>query len=506
MSFTLSGSKKPINLVPSLGVILAVFWLALPQYAAGQANEVKIIKDQNGSKLQVDGEDFMVFGMNWDYFPIGTNYSYSLWDQPDDVITDALARDMPLLRSMGVNVIRQYVGIPPRWVQHIYEEYGIYTIVNHPMARYGFTLNGVWIPSVDYSDPELRAAVTQEIVEMVKEFQNTPGMLMWLLGNENNYGLHWSSNEIEALPEGQRNDARARHLYSLFNDVTRAVKAVDSDRLVAIANGDLQYIDIIAEECTDIDILGSNVYRGISARDLYQVVKDKLDVPTMFTEFGADAFNARTLQEDQVTQAKYLVGQWKEVYEQSYGKGRVGNAVGGLIFQWTDGWWKFGQEDRLEDHDTNASWPNDAYPEDFIEGRNNMNEEWWGITAKGPTDNRGIYDVYPRAAYYALQKAFLLDPYGPRTDLEAIRIHFDAIFPMSAALQARSDKASLVSDSLRRLRVSGLRLEFRTYGTGGSRISTPMWPPKESIAFLHSEALIIFNRSIRTLKPSRVRT
>jgi len=48
---------------------------------------------------------------------------------------------------------------------------------------------------------------------------------------------------------------------------------------VAIANGDLQYIDLIAEECKGLDILGTNVYRGISARDLFQVVKDKLGSP-----------------------------------------------------------------------------------------------------------------------------------------------------------------------------------------------------------------------------------
>jgi hypothetical protein len=30
---------------------------------------------------------------------------------------------------------------------------------------------------------------------------------------------------------------------------------------------------------------------------------------------------------------------------------------------------------------------------------NNMNEEWWFICAKGPT-NRILYDLYPRAVMY----------------------------------------------------------------------------------------------------------
>ncbi|MBN1884335.1 MAG: glycosidase [Candidatus Krumholzibacteriota bacterium] len=455
--------------------VAVVQLLAAPATASPSATspvDVRIVTDAEGSKFLVNGEDFMIFGMNWGYMPIGENYLYSLWAQPDDVIEEALAREMQLLRAMGVNVIRQYAGIPPRWVEHIYERYGIYTVVNHPMGRYGFTLDGVWHPSVDYSDPRMRQAITAEIVALVDEFRNTKGMLFWLLGNENNYGLHWASNEIEALPEGERDAARARHLYSLFGDVTDAVKARDG-RPVAIANGDIQYLDIIAEECRNIDIFGTNVYRGISARDLFRRVKDELGVPVVFTEFGADAWNAREMREDQVMQARYLVGQWREIYEQSAGKGRVGNAAGGFVFQWSDGWWKYLQDSNLDVHDLNASWPNRAYPEDFVEGGNNMNEEWWGITAKGRPDSRGLYEVYPRAAYYALQKAFRLDPYAGGTDLATIAEHFGAISPVMTAVEARGDKVALVAEQTERVRVSGVRMEYETFNTGGTDISTP---------------------------------
>jgi hypothetical protein len=433
---------------------------------------VKVINDAEGSRIEVDGRDFMIFGMNWDYVPIGENYLYSLWVQPDDFIKEVLDREMPLLSGMGVNVIRQYVGIPPRWVEYIYRNYGIYTVVNHPMGRYGFTVDGIWYPSIDYSDPKMREAITADIVNMVKGFEKTPGMLFWLLGNENNYGLHWSSSEVEALPEGQRDEARARYLYTLYSDVTDAIKAVDSHRPVALANGDLQYIDILAEECRNLDILGSNVYRGISARDFFSVVRQKLGIPVMFTEFGADAWDEKNMREDQLTQARFLLGQWEEIYEQSYGKGREGNAIGGFIFQWSDGWWKFGQESRLDFHDTNASWPDDAYP-DFVKGQNNMNEEWWGITAKGFPDNRGLFEIYPRAAYYALQKAFKLDPFAPGTDIKTIREHFEALAPMTFVLEARSDHDAMVVEQTEKVRVSNVRMEFETYSTGGSYISTP---------------------------------
>ncbi len=46
-------------------------------------------------RLKVNGQDFMVNGMNWDYFPVGTNFSYSIWKQPDDIIMAALDAEMP---------------------------------------------------------------------------------------------------------------------------------------------------------------------------------------------------------------------------------------------------------------------------------------------------------------------------------------------------------------------------------------------------------------------------
>ena len=453
--------------------LMAAAELRAQSEATAPVPSVRIVKEETGSKLQVDGRDFMVFGMNWDYYPIGTNYSYDFWSQPDDVIRAALDREMPLLREMGVNAIRLYAGVPPRWVRAIYERYGIFTVINHPVGRYGYTLDGVWQAFVDYSDPRFREVVTADVLALVESFRDTPGVLLWLLGNENNYGLAWTSFGAESLPKGEQDAARARHLYSLFGEIIRAVKAADPDRPVGIANGDVQYIDIIAEECRDLDVFGSNVYRGISARDFFEVVEAKLGVPALFTEFGADAWNARTMREDQVTQARFLLGQWQEIYEQSSGKGRAGNAVGGLIFQWNDGWWKFGQESRLDIHDTNASWPNGGYPEDFVEGENNMNEEWWGICAKGMPDDRGLFDNYPRAAYYALRRAFELDPYAPGTSLAAIRAHFDAIAPAAAAVEARGNQATLATDGLSKVRVSGLRLELETINTGGERVSTP---------------------------------
>ena len=482
--------RRPWARVSALAAAALAALVAVGTAAPASAQEaeavlpvIELVRDGGGTRLRVDGEDMMVQGVNWDYFPRGTTYNYNFWNEPDHVIEAALEREMSLLKAMGGNAIRTYVGITPRWVRHIYERYGIYTILNHAMARYGVTVGGVFTANTDYSDPRARAVVMGEIEEMVGDFKDTPGLLMWLLGNENNYGLVWSSAETEDLPEGEANAVRARHLYSLFGEVARRIKEMDPSRPVAMANGDLQYLDIIAEEVPDLDILGTNVYRGVSFGQLFQEVSERLDRPVMFTEFGADAWNARQMREDQVTQAKYLIEQWREIYEQSAGKGMVGNAIGGLTFQWTDGWWKFGQEDRLDIQDTNASWANGGYTEDFVEGENNMNEEWWGIVAKGPTDHNNLYELHPRAAYYALREAYLLDPYAPGTDVTAIREHFASIEPASMGLRAQGDRAALLASALERVRLSGVRIELETFSTGGSLVSTPEDPPERNPSY-----------------------
>ncbi len=464
-------------------VVLAPLPPAAAQDAAGPMPVIELVRDGSGTRLRVDGRDMMIQGVNWDYFPRGTTYNYNFWTEPDHIIEAALQREMSVLKAMGGNAIRTYVGITPRWVRHIYERYGIHTILNHALGRYGVTVGGVFSANTDYSNPRAREVLKAEIEEMVDEFKDTPGLLMWLLGNENNYGLAWSSAETEDLPEGEANAVRARHMYSLFGEVARRIKEIDPSRPVAMANGDLQYLDILHEEVPDVDVFGANVYRGISFGQLFQEVRDVLDRPVMFTEFGADAWDARNMREDQVTQARYLLGQWREIYEQSAGKGMVGNSIGGFTFQWTDGWWKFGQEDRLDIQDTNASWANGGYVEDFVAGENNMNEEWWGIVAKGPTEFNNLYEIFPRAAYYALREAYTLDPYAPGTDLTAIREHFANIQPAAMALQAQGDRSALLASALDRVHLRGVRIELETYSTGGSLVSTPEVPPERNPSY-----------------------
>ena len=454
-------------------LLLFIFLIILTTVNA-QVEQVSVVNDENGSKLQIDGEDFFVIGMNWDYFPIGENYSYSLWTQPEDLIKDALDQEMSLLKNIGVNVVRIYTGIQPKWIEYIYKNYGIYTVINHSFGRYGLTIDGVYVQNTDYADSQTREQLLKEVNDLVNEYKDVPGLLMWLLGNENNYGLFWGGAETEDIPEGETLESvRARHMYKLFNEGIQEIKKFDTKHPVAICNGDLLFIDIIAEEVPDMDVFGVNAYRGVSFTDAFEKVKEKLDVPIMFTEFGSDAFNSVEMREDQMMQTRYFLGNWKEIFQNAYGNGETGISIGGMTFQFSDGWWKYLQDSNLEVHDTHASWSNGGYKEDYVEGKNNMNEEWFGICAKGPTDQRGLYQLYPRAAYYALKDAYKINPLDKGVDAIVIKDHFDKLDPVEYVLKARGDKAALESSKNSLLRLSGLMLKFETYSTGGDKISTP---------------------------------
>lgn len=434
--------KKALILKQLLFLVLIIISLSACISNSSKENtstepKVTVFSDEHGMKLLVDGKDFMVNGMNWDYFPIGNNFTYSLWEQPEEVIKAALDYEMALLQNAGVNAIRQYTGVPAKWIEYIYNNYGIYTMLNHSFGRYGLMINNNWIDHTDYSSQDAKEVIMNEVISMTEAYKDTEGLLLFLLGNENNYGLFWEDDETEDIPDADEEALKqARHMYRLFNEAAVAMNDIDKNHPVAICNGDMLFLDIIKEECLDVDIFGVNMYRGASFGNAFSETYKELNIPILFTEFGADAFDAISNKEDQISQAFYMVENWKEIYINAYGLGKTGNSLGGFTFQFSDGWWKYGQTKNLDIHDNNASWSNGGYQYDFKPDANNMNEEWFGVCAKGPTIDGGIYELKPRAAYYAIKEAHKINPLSSDITIKDIEAHFQAIDIDAAARKA----------------------------------------------------------------------
>ena len=169
----------------------------------------------------------------------------------------------------------------------------------------------------------------------------------------------------------------------------------------------------------------------------------------LFTEFGADAFNAVTSSENQKPQAKYLLENWKEIYANAAGMGGYENTIGGFTFQFSDGWWKYDFDHRknVSKHDTIATWVNGGYSQDLSEGKNNMNEEWFGICAKGPTDDKGLYNLYPRAAYYVLKQVHQFNPFNDGVSSSDLQKYFHDIDLKKAVAKGNQNKKNLVFET-----------------------------------------------------------
>ena len=107
-------------------------------------------------------------------------------------------------------------------------------------------------------------------------------------------------------------------------------------------------------------------------------------------------------------QAFFLESQWRQVYENIAGsKEGSGNCVGGVIFEWTDEWWKHNDSDPAGwiEHSLEAGWSNGQYYFDIkAKDNKNMNEEWFGIVALSPEKENGIDKRIPRKAYYVMRE------------------------------------------------------------------------------------------------------
>ena len=202
------------------GMLIVCAALVGQAYAGSHAADVvTTVRDDDGWRLQVNGEDFYVKGVVWGYTPRDENYNYNLWGKSDDFIRKVLDYEFGLLQAANVNAIRSFNFMPPKWVTYVYKEYGIMVAINPLVGRYGASIDGKWIEFTDYSDPRTREVLIAETLAIVETYKNVPGVLMFALGNESNYGLSWKSFEIEDLPEGEQYEAKARFLYSLFAEI-----------------------------------------------------------------------------------------------------------------------------------------------------------------------------------------------------------------------------------------------------------------------------------------------
>ena len=97
-------------------------------------------------------------------------------------------------------------------------------------------------------------------------------------------------------------------------------------------------MDKFGKASPDIDIFGTNAYRGdYGFGRLWKGAKEETDKPAFITEFGCPAYaEGKSAQEAEEAQGLYHKGSWEDIEENMAFRSGAGNAIGGVVFEWLD--------------------------------------------------------------------------------------------------------------------------------------------------------------------------
>jgi len=314
-----------------------------------------------GRELQTDFDgngsysSFFIKGVGYSPVPVGS------WG---DLIyaEQVYRRDMPLIKYMNCNAIRTWGKVNSL----LLDEADLYNIK---------VLAGFWISTTaDLFNIPFRLEVMDEFRKYVSEFKDHPAVLVWSIGNEQNYvnGDNWA-------------------WYSLVEDLSIIAYIVEGKNYhpVATPNGDRYRIGLTDYLARDVDlpyldIWGMNLYKsdheGFNQTFImYSAFSSK---PLWISEYGIDAYDNRINREYEIEQAKFARNRLIEMVNSQV-------CIGGTLMAYSDEWWKAGNPDT---HDPGGYHTN-AHPDGY------SNEEWWGIfrVARGSTvdilTKRAVFDT-----------------------------------------------------------------------------------------------------------------
>jgi len=294
--------------------------------------------------------------------------------------------DFKLLKDMGVNTLRLYHhGFNKRLLEDLFQTYGIRVIMGDYLGAYATGSGADWNTGTDYTNPEQQEKMLASVREMVNEYKDEPYIVYWVLGNENNYG---NANNSRKNPDAY---------YQFVNKAARLIKSLDPDHPVALCNGDVLFLDKAAKNCPDVDIYGANAYRGDHGfgDSFWQDLRDEWKKPVFISEFGCPAYDHhRSAEAGEKEQAEYLKDNWEDIERNLAGHEGAGNALGGVIFEWMDEWWKAGPPPQYDAsvHDIVGQFGG-PFPDGW------SYEEWYGIVGQGDGKN-SPYERQLRQAYF----------------------------------------------------------------------------------------------------------
>jgi tetratricopeptide (TPR) repeat protein len=355
--------------------------------------EVRLVQYENGHwQLMVNNKPYIIKGITYaptnigqspdkgtlkDWMREDTNANgladgpYDAWvdanknDQQDD--DEPVVGDFKIMKDMGVNTIRVYhqpFEPDKGLLRYMFKEYGIRVVLGDFLGKYAIGSGASWHEGTDYENLEHRKNMLEAVKKMVMDHKDEPYLLLWLLGNENNYGV---ASNADKKPEAY---------FQFVDEVALWIKSVDKNHPVAVNNGDTLFLDIFAKYSPNVDIFTANAYRGnYGFGSFWKQVLEVSGRPAIITEYGCPAYVGHmSLKDSEEAQAQYHKGNWLDIEENVAGNSRgAGNSLGGIAFEWLDEWWK-NYEPYKHDRKSDAIGP---FPGGYYF------EEWFGLVSQG---------------------------------------------------------------------------------------------------------------------------
>ena len=248
-------------------------------------------------------------------------------------------QDIPLMQEANINTIRVYAQISNRAELDAFHQAGIKIIMQ-----------------VNYNG---------NYEAYVREYMTHPAILMWEVGNENNYHPDWFGGSLN-------------NWYRLLEEVAGKIKAIDTNHPVATAHGEVPTA-IALNSCPSVDIWGMNLYRwddDVPAIEEFLAISDK---PMYVSEAGADSYDTRENAERQDLQAQAT----RKILTGILAKSDV--CMGVTLFSFSDEWWKADNPNQQD--------PGGVAPESRgVPYDGTANEEYWGIVKRDRT-KKEVFEI-----------------------------------------------------------------------------------------------------------------
>ncbi len=276
------------------------------------------------------------------------------------------ARDLPLLAATGANTVRTYARLPDGAAPflNLLESTGLYWLAGFPLEPY-------------YDPGQTILARKRQILDAFEEyarrFRSQRRLLGYVFGNE-------VARDYPTKFAGSVED-----FYALLGEAAETLRQIEPDQTPLLTTA-VHDLGELGRAPAGLSFWCWNANPGRSFGGLLEQARRRASQPVLISEYGVDAFDERTRQENEYAQAEAAGTLVKEIE----GAGWV---LGGIYNSLLDEWWR-GSTDAAE-HGAGGA-PHSGFPDGL------RNPGWQGLFRVEATGQPGRDSLYARAAYRVL--------------------------------------------------------------------------------------------------------